>query len=148
MTSSSGSMFRAPGREHLDRRVERVRQMAPEKRSAGAPAAVPLHQVKPVESCNRPLCLSLPAEEAAFLEVAQLIAEVQALLPMVRDAARPTAWIPASAVGDRVAARRHHLLAFAKSARADCIGPQLSPYRHEAEYAIKVISTAGWCGYV
>jgi len=46
------------------------------------------------------------------------------------------------------AARRHHLLALAKSARADCIGPQLSPYRHEAEYAIKVISTAGWCGYV
>lgn len=78
------------------------------------------------------------AEEAAFLEGAELVAEVQALLPLVRDAARPTGWNPAPEAGDRVAARRRHLLAFAKFARADCIGPQLSPYRHEAEYALKV----------
>ncbi|PRW56598.1 MYND finger [Chlorella sorokiniana] len=110
MASTSGSVYRAPGREHLDRRVERVRRLAPEKRST---------------------------EEAAFLEGAELIAEVQALLPMVRDAYRPTRWNPAPEAGDRVAARRRHLLAFAKFARADCISPQLSPYRNEAEYALK-----------
>lgn len=42
MATSSGAVYRAPGREHLDRRVERIRRLAPEKRSAGAPAAVAL----------------------------------------------------------------------------------------------------------
>ena len=40
MATSSGAVYRAPGREHLDRRVERIRRLPPEKRSAGAPAAV------------------------------------------------------------------------------------------------------------
>lgn len=72
------------------------------------------------------------------MEGAGLIGEVQALLPMVRDAFRPTRWQPAAEAGNQAAARRQHLLAFAKFARADCIGPQLSPYRHEAEHVLKV----------